>query len=103
MLAAQITSPVIRANFGLDADLRANFFNGAVLHDNDDWFRDITTGNGVRILDTTGAAAIVSGYTSNPASKGFAFARGMRYPVLSTINGKILYDASYVRDYRGTD
>ena len=102
-LSAQITSPVIKANFGLDADLRANFFNGSVLADNDDWFRDITTGNGIRIIDTTGAAAIVSAYTSNPASKGYAFARGMRYPVLSTVGGRILYDASYVRDYRGTD
>ncbi len=87
----------------MDADLRANFFNGSVLADNDDWFRDITTGNGIRIIDTTGAAAIVSAYTTNPASKGYAFARGMRYPVLSTIGGRILYDASYVRDYRGTD
>lgn len=87
----------------MDADLRANFFNGSVLADNDDWFRDILTGNGIRIIDTTGAAAIVSAYTSNPASKGYAFARGMRYPVLSTIGGRILYDASYIRDYRGTD
>lgn len=102
-LSAQITSPVLRANFGLDADLRANFFNGAILHDNDDWFRNVLTGNGVRIIDTTGAAAIVNGYTTNPASKGYAFARGMRYPILSTVNGRILYDASYVRDYRGTD
>ncbi|RXK62148.1 T9SS type A sorting domain-containing protein [Lacibacter luteus] len=102
-LSAQITSPVIRANFGLDADVRSNFFNLLWSPGNDDWFGNGSLGSGIHVIDTTGAAAIVSAYTSNPASKGYAFARGMRYPVLSTISGRILYDASYVRDYRGTD
>jgi hypothetical protein len=102
-LSAQITSPVIRANFGLDADVRSNFFNLLLSPGNDDWFGNGASGSGIHVIDTTGAAAIVNAYTTNPASKGYAFARGMRYPVLSTIGGRILYDASYVRDYRGTD
>jgi hypothetical protein len=102
-LSAQITSPMVRANFGLDADLKSNFFNLLLLPGNDDWFSDGSLGSGVSVIDTTGAASIFSGYTSNPATKNTAFARGMRYPVLSTINGRIYYDASYVRDFRGTD
>jgi len=102
-LSAQITSPMVRANFGLDADLKSNFFNLLLLPGNDDWFSDGSLGSGVFVIDTTGAASIFSGYTSNPATKNTAFARGMRYPVLSTINGRIYYDASYVRDFRGTD
>ena len=102
-LSAQITSPVIRANFGLDADVRYNFFNLVWLPGNDDWFGNGALGSGYHVIDTTGAASIVSGYSTNATSKGYAFARGMRYPVLSTIGGRILYDASYVRDYRGTD
>jgi len=102
-LSAQITSPMVRANFGLDADLRSNFFNLLLLPGNDDWFSNGASGSGVSVIDTTGAASIFSGYTSNPATKNTAFARGMRYPLLSTINGRIYYDASYVRDFRGTD
>lgn len=83
--------------------MRANFFNGAPDSD-DDWFRMPTDiGTGDFIIDTTGAAAIVAGYTTNPASRSASFARGMRFPLLSTINNRIYYDASYVRDHRGTD
>lgn len=102
-LCAQITSPVIRANFGLDADVRSNFFNLAALAGNDDWFRNGAAGSGVFVIDTTGAGAIVSGYTINPLSKYISFARSMHYPVLSTIGSRIYYDAAFVRDHRDTD
>ena len=102
-LCGQITSPVIRANFGLDADVRANFFNLATLAGNDDWFNNGTAGSGIFVIDTSGAAAIFNGYTSNPASKYLSFARSMRYPVLSTIDNRIYYDAAFVRDHRDTD
>lgn len=94
---------MVRANFGLDADLRHNFFNGALLSGNDDWFSNADAGTGVFVIDTTGAAGIYSAYTSNPSSRFNSFARGMRYPVLSTINNRIFYDATFVRDHRATD
>ncbi|NCU03391.1 MAG: T9SS type A sorting domain-containing protein [Chitinophagaceae bacterium] len=102
-LQAQITTPMVRANFGLDADLRHNFFNGALFSGNDDWFSNADAGTGVFVIDTTGAAGIFSRYTSNPSSRFASFARGMRYPVLSTINNRIFYDATFVRDHRATD
>lgn len=102
-IQAQITSPMVRANFGLDADLRHNFFNGALLSGNDDWFSNADAGTGVFVIDTTGAAGIYSAYTSNPSSRFVSFARGMRYPVLSTVNNRIFYDATFVRDHRSTD
>ncbi|QNA46344.1 T9SS type A sorting domain-containing protein [Lacibacter sediminis] len=102
-LSAQITSPMIRANFGVDADLRANFFNLSILAGNDDWFHDGTAGAGIHVIDTTGAAGILSGYSTNPLTKPMSFARSMRYPVLSTISNRIYYDAAFVRDHRDND
>src|SRR5215510_3719073 len=63
--SAQITTPIIKAAFGVDADLRANFFNGFVQSGNDDWFNNGTAGTGSYVIDTTGAAAIVAGYLSD--------------------------------------
>jgi len=101
---AQITSPVIKANFGVDADLRSNFFSGSTLNGNDDWFTQTgTPGSGIFVIDTTGAAAIVSGYNSNMAFRRTTFSRGMSYPVLSTVNGHLLLDAAFVRDFHGDD
>ena len=57
----QITTPVIRANFGVDADLRSNYFNGFNQSGNDDWFwLPGSTGTGNFMIDTTGAAAQVA-------------------------------------------
>jgi len=54
---AQITYPIIKANFGVEADLRSNFFNGLVQSGNDDWFLfPGTPGAGQFVIDTTGAA-----------------------------------------------
>ena len=58
--SSQITIPVIKANFGVDADLRANYFNGAINSAADDWFNNGTPGTGQFMIDTTGAAAIVA-------------------------------------------
>lgn len=96
---------MIRANFGLDADLKNNFFNLNIFGGNDDWFSNsfISLGSGTYVIDTSGAASIFSGYTSNPATRKTSFARSMRFPVLSTINNRIHYDAAFVRDHRDTD
>jgi len=101
---AQITTPIIKANFGVDADLRCNYFNGLVQSGNDDWFKlPATTGTGQFIIDTAGAAAILAGYTSNPNSRKLPFYRSMRFPNYAVINNRLLIDAYFVRDYHGND
>ncbi len=100
----QITTPAIRANFGVDADLRSNFFNGLVQSGNDDWFKlPGSSGTGEYMIDTSGAAAILAGYISNPNSRKLPFFRNMRFPAYSTVNNRILIDAVFVRDYHGDD
>src|SRR6266513_4219777 len=107
----QITTPIIKARFGVDADLRANYFNGAIQSSNDDWF-NLATGvlatdtTGKAVIDTTGAAAILAGYLSDvsPWPKRMAsFYRGMSKPKLSIINNRLWVDAAFVRDYHGND
>lgn len=100
----QITTPVIRANFGVDADIRSNYFNGFVQSGNDDWFQlPGTTGTGQFIIDTTGAAALVAGYSTNPASRRLPFYRNMRFPGYTVVNNRLLLDAVFIRDYHGDD
>ena len=103
---AQITSPIIKAAFGVDADLRANYFNGFVQSGNDDWFNNGTAGTGNFILDTTGAAAIIAGYLSDvsPWPKRMAsFYRTMNRPQFSIVNNRLWMDAMFIRDYHGND
>lgn len=101
-VTGQITTPIIKANFGVDADLRSNYFNGFVQSGNDDWFSN-SAGTGQFIIDTTGAAAIVSGYSTNLASRRLPFYRGMRFAPYSVINNRLLIDAVFIRDYHGDD
>ena len=99
---SQVTTPVIKANFGVDGDLRANFFNGSVLNGNDDWF--INNGfPGEGIIDTTGAASILSRYASDPNSRKQSFFRGMRFPQFAVVNNRLLIDGIFIRDYHGDD
>jgi hypothetical protein len=102
--SAQITTPVIRANFGVDADLRCNYFNGLVQSGNDDWFSlPGSSGTGNFIIDTTGAAAILAGYISNPASRMLSFSRLMRQTPYTVLNNRLLLDGIFIRDYHGDD
>ena len=104
MVNAQITTPVIRANFGVDADLRSNFINGFAQSGNDDWFwLPGSVGTGNFMIDTTGAAAIVAGYGSNLASRRLPFFRGMRFPQFAVVNNRLVLDAVMIRDYHGDD
>lgn len=98
---AQITTVVIKANFGVDADLRANVENN-VFKVNDDWFRK-EAGPGNFVIDTTGAAYITSQYTSNPATRMQPFFRGMRFPQFSVVNNRLLIEAIFIRDHHGDD
>jgi hypothetical protein len=102
-LKAQITSPVIRANFGVDADLRSNFFDDFLQAGNDDWFNNGSPGPGIFIIDTTGAAFINQLYISNPASRMSPFFRNMRYPQFTVINNAMLIDGIFIRDHHGDD
>ncbi len=101
--SAQITTAVVKANFGVEADLSSNFFNNITQPAVDDWFGNGYAGTGKGIIDTTGAAAIVAGYISNPASRKLAFEKRMGYPAYSVVNNRILLDAVFYRDYHGKD
>lgn len=102
-LYAQITTPEIKANFGIDADLRTNFFNGIYTGNSDDWFPAGDLGSGIFVIDTTGAAGIVDGYSSNPASLNYSFIRNMSYPSFSIVDNRLLMDAVFVHDFHGDD
>jgi hypothetical protein len=100
---SQITNPAIRANFGVDADLRANYYDGFVQAGNDDWFNNGTAGPGTFIIDTTGAAFINKMYITKPVTRLSPFFREMRYPQFSIVNNMMLIDAIFIRDHHGDD
>src|SRR5438045_1786326 len=97
---AQITTPVIKAGFGVDGDLDNNYFKGFIQSGNDDWFSQ-TAGTGTFVIDTNGAAAMVKRYQADPNFRKLPFFRTMRVPQLSIINNKLWVDAIYIRDYNG--
>ena len=103
LLNAQVTTPAVKANFGVDADLRANYFNGAIQAGNDDWFNNGTGGTGAFMVDTTGAAVRVARYAIDAPYRLIPFTAGMKYPQFSVINNRLLYDAVFYRDYHGFD
>jgi Secretion system C-terminal sorting domain len=103
---AQITTPVIKAGFGVDADLRANYFNGFVQSGNDDWYNMGNPGTGQFVIDTNGAAFIKAGYLTDVSpypKRQASFFRTMAKPSFSVINNRLWLDALFVRDYHGTD
>ncbi|HKC35102.1 MAG TPA: hypothetical protein VKB95_03535, partial [Chitinophagaceae bacterium] len=104
---SQITTPAIKARFGVDGDLRANFFNGLVQAANDDWFNlNAVDTSGKYVIDTTGSAAIVAGYLADvsPWPKRMqSMYRTMSKPPFSIINNRLWLDAIWVRDYHGND
>jgi hypothetical protein len=99
----QITTSTIRASFGLEAELRANYINNAAAPGTDDWFGDGAAGAGRFVIDTTGAAAWISLYNSNVSARRRSFVRKMSTPVYSVNNGTLWYDAIFVRDHHDVD
>ena len=99
--SAQITSPVVRAGFGIEAELRANFFNNFIQSGNDDWFNNGTAGTGSFVIDTNGAYSMKAVWTVNPAARRLPFYRTMRVPQFSLVNNRLWIDAVYIRDYNG--
>ncbi len=100
---AQITTATVRANFGVEADVSANFYNYTTTPAVDDWFNNGYSGTGRGVIDTNGSAATVAGYFSNPASRNTSFAKRMAYPAFTVLNNRIVLDAVYYRDYHGID
>ncbi|MES2849112.1 MAG: T9SS type A sorting domain-containing protein [Bacteroidota bacterium] len=100
---AQISQPHLKANFGIDADLRANFINAATSTTGDDWFINGGTGTGISVIDTTGAAAITNNYLVNTSSRNQPLIRNMSVPPFSLVNARMLIDAVFVRDFHGDD
>ena len=95
---AQITTPVIKAGFGVDADLRANYFNGFVQSGNDDWYNMGNPSTGQFVIDTNGAAAIKNGYLTDVSpwpKRQSSFFRTMATPSFSVINNRIWLDALF--------
>ena len=104
MVEGQITTPVIRANFGVDGELRCNYFGGFIQSGNDDWYMlPSTTGTGKFVIDTTGAAGIVSRYVTDLAFRRLPFFRTMSAPPYTLMNNRLAIDAVFIRDYHGDD
>lgn len=104
LACSQITVPTVRANFGVDADLKSNYITTMGQQDDDDWFMyPGTTGTGQFIIDTSGAAALNVKYLSDVASRRLSFIKRMRYPVFTLLNNKLLLDAAFIRDFHGSD
>jgi Secretion system C-terminal sorting domain len=103
ILMAQITTPAVKANFGVDADLNPNYFNGSFIGTSDDWFKNTRQGTGQFMIDTAGAAGMVANYFSNPASRMASFSRLMKPAFYSTVQNKLVIDAVFHRDFHGND
>jgi hypothetical protein len=107
ILNAQITTPVIKARFGVDGELRANYFNSLVQAGNDDWYNlNAADTSGKYIIDTTGSAAIVAGYLADLSpwpNRMQSFYRTMSRPAFSVVNNRLWLDAIFIRDYHGND
>ena len=104
---SQITIPIIKARFGVDGDLRANFFNGLVQTGNDDWYNlNAADTSGKYVIDTTGAVSIVNGYLTDASPwprRMQSLYRTMSKPPFSIVNNRLWLDAIWVRDYHGND
>ena len=103
---SQITTPVTNARFGVDGELRANFFNGLVTTASDDWFNNGTAGTGEYVIDMSGAAALMAAYNADASPwpvRSSSFYRTMSKPSFSVVQNRLWLDAIFVRDYHGTD
>jgi len=101
---AQIITPIIKSNFGVEADLQANYYGDTIQNGSDDWFNNSAAANtGRGVIDTTGAADIIARYNADPVSRQLPFYRTMSVPAYSIINGRMWIDAVFIRDYHDND
>jgi len=99
---AQVNVVKTPANFGSDADTRANILNNVNTPGSDDWYRN-TAGSGEQIIDTSGVSAILSDYINNPSTRSIPVIRRMHQPSFTVLNGNTLLDAIFQRDHHGSD
>ncbi len=101
--SAQITIPVIKANFGVEGNLKTNLFTSGLITSSDDWFSDGSSLSGASMIDTFGAASIVANYFINPATRMQTFSKTMRPSFYSIVNKRLVIDAVFHRDFHGND
>ena len=99
---AQTTTQVLKAGFGADGELRANFYSNIPQSGNDDWF-SMSAGSGNFVIDTTGAASIVSRYATDAAFRKLPFYRTMKVDPYTLLGSYRVIDAVFIRDYHGDD
>ena len=100
----QIITPIIKANFGVDGELRSNYFYNFVQPGIDDWFRyPGSVGAGDFVIDTTGASSITTRYATDPAFRKLPFYRNMKQGSYTLMNNRRVIDAVFIRDYHGDD
>ncbi len=100
----QITTPIAKANFGVDGELRTNWKSSTRDAESDDWFFMAgNSGTGKQVIDSSGAAAILASYANNTSARAQSFIRRMNYPIYSTVNNQLLLDAAFIRDFHGND
>lgn len=103
-IKAQITTSIIKANFGVEADLDANYYKGNIQNGNDDWFNNSpATYSGRGVIDTAGAFGIITRYATDPGFRQLPFYRTMSVPAYSIVNNRLWIDAVFIRDYHGND
>jgi len=101
-LTGQITPQAMKAGFGVDGELRANFYSNVPQSPNDDWF-SMSAGSGNFVIDTAGAAEIVSRYATDPAFRKIPFYRTMKVDPYTLLGAYRVIDAVFIRDYHGDD
>ena len=103
----QITTPIVKARFGVDGELRANYLFNTVQTSTDDWYNlNAVDTSGKFVIDTTGSAAMIAAYLTDvsPWTKRMrSFYRTMNRPAFSVVNNRLWLDAIFVRDYHGVD
>jgi hypothetical protein len=99
---AQITTQTLKAGFGVDGELRANFYSNIPQSGNDDWF-SMSAGSGNFVIDTTGASAIVARYATDAAFRKLPFYRTMKVDPYTLLGSYRVIDAVFIRDYHGDD
>ena len=104
-LSAQIQPGCVNANFGVDADVHANRFHFGGFSSpqgTDDWFKSASyNGSGVGVLDTAGASALYSFYTTT-GNFNKIFIRRANTNFFEPVNNTIQVDAIFARDYNGS-
>jgi hypothetical protein len=93
----------VPANFGIEGDIWANMLQFGDLGSGDgtdDWFGPLDTDlDSLGIIDTTGGGAYYQLIQAGGGDANRLFKKGMYWPKNTVVNGYLLFDALYVRDF----